>query len=63
MALMEGKMWIVAIGDPFNGLTLFGPFGDYDGALTWAEDNTMSDTEWFTVRVQDPKCNDIKQAV
>jgi hypothetical protein len=44
---------VVCQGDPFNGLTLYGPFSDYDSALNWAEDNG-EDTEWWIVRLQQP---------
>jgi hypothetical protein len=45
------EKWTVAIGDPFNGLTLYGVFADYDEALTYAEDHG-EDNEWWVVRIQ-----------
>lgn len=31
-------MYVVAIGSPFNGMTLVGPFSDYDDALDYMDD-------------------------
>lgn len=31
-------MYVIAVGDAFNGVTLYGPFPSYCDALRWAED-------------------------
>lgn len=33
------EKWVVAIGDPFEGLHLEGPFDDMDQAQIWSEEN------------------------
>ena len=31
-------MYVVAVGDPFNGITLYGPFDGREAAFEWAEE-------------------------
>ena len=47
---MEVKMWVVALGDAFNGITIYGPFSDQMVALEWAEDQQRGD-DWHVVKV------------
>lgn len=50
---MSKITFVVAVGDPFNGLTLYGPFKSEDQALDWAE-QTGEDREFTVVRVEAP---------
>ena len=43
-------MWIVAIGDAFDGITLYGPFDECEDATEWA-DNHTEDREWTVVQI------------
>ena len=45
-------MYVVATGSPFDGISLFGPFQDYDDALDYIE--TLSADTWI-VDLNDPK--------
>jgi len=38
--------WVVAVGDPFDGVALHGPFTDYVSALEFSE-QTRSDPAWI----------------
>lgn len=46
--------YVVAIGSPFNGVELHGPFDDFYTALDWAEDKAwgIEDTHWEIVPVR-----------
>lgn len=39
-------MYIVAIGNPFDGTALFGPFVDNEKALDYAKQNARGSTWW-----------------
>lgn len=39
-------MYVIATGNPFDGLALYGPFEDANGAGDWASDNF---DEWTCV--------------
>jgi hypothetical protein len=43
-------MTVVAVGNPFDGITLFGPFQDETEALEWAE-GTSGD--WHIVHLEE----------
>lgn len=43
---------VVVSGNPFDGMTISGPFGDFDDASEWAERNT--DESWWTVNLENP---------
>lgn len=43
-------MWILAVGNPFDGLTLYHGFDNRDEARVWAE--TYARDEWFIVNAQ-----------
>jgi hypothetical protein len=45
------ELHVVAFGDAFNGLTLVGPFTDYDDALAHAEANNSDYGDWHVVAV------------
>lgn len=45
--------YIVVTGNPFSGLTLYGPFASFDAADEWAQTN-CNDTEWTIVEVCNP---------
>lgn len=43
--------YCVAIGNPFDGMTLYGPFDDFTDAEVWAEENDNHCDEWWVVSV------------
>lgn len=45
--------YIVALGDPFDGFTLYGPFVDSDEATNWAENNA-GDQAWTVAELETP---------
>ena len=44
----------VAIGSPFDGLYLWGPFDDQDAARMWAEKEITADENWWLVELENP---------
>ena len=48
------KMYVVALGDAFNGLTLEGPFWDSEQACEYAANNSGGYEEWHIVEVVSP---------
>lgn len=44
-------MWVVAVGNAFDGLVLFGLFTTVDGAREWAEINVNS-IDWTIVELE-----------
>lgn len=49
----EKPKYVVSMGDPFNGLTLHGPFEDANTAGEWAGENYKNET-WTVVQVREP---------
>ena len=55
-------MFVIAVGNPFDGITLFGsergamPFEDHDEAVEYAEKNFSN--EWWIVEVISAKDDD-----
>jgi hypothetical protein len=47
-------MYIIAEGNPFDGITIYGPFTTTDDAMTFAELHAGDDIRWEVVRVQAP---------
>jgi hypothetical protein len=47
------KNYVVAVGNAFDGLTLYGPFNDEGEALRFAEDE-ISAAEWNVVLLNEP---------
>jgi len=45
---------IVIAGDVVNGLSFWGPFGEDDNAVAWAEAN-IRDRDWVIADLKDPK--------
>jgi hypothetical protein len=46
---------LVMVGNPFDGLTPYGPFPDYDTALKFVQENLEGgDTEWWIAALHDP---------
>lgn len=41
----------VAVGDPFDGLSFYGPFDDHDAAVEWADN---LDNTWWIVPLNPP---------
>jgi hypothetical protein len=53
---------IVSVGNPFIGLTLYGPFDNAILAGEWAENNSTTDLKnevWTIVFLQSPVADDI----
>jgi len=45
--------YAVSFGDPFDGITLYGPFKDADDAGNWAAKNDNGE-DWHVVRIYEP---------
>ena len=45
------SLWVVAVGNQFDGTHLFGPFATPESALAWAE--SIGDV-WQLVEVEEP---------
>jgi len=41
------QKFVVAKGDPFNGMELYGPFSNGDEAGDWARDEFKNETWWL----------------
>lgn len=48
-------MLAVAIGDPFNGVELYGPFEDPEEAIKYAELTTPKGQGWWVVSLEPPE--------
>lgn len=46
-------MFVVVIGNPFDGLSIHGPFDSHDDARQWAEDEGDSES-WWVKEVEKP---------
>jgi len=40
-------MTVIALGNPFDGMTIYGPFYDAELAVEYAEGNFQSDDWWI----------------
>lgn len=47
-------MWVIALGDPFNGMRIKGPFDDYAHAVDYAQTYYFTET-WHVVEVKVPE--------
>jgi hypothetical protein len=47
----DAGCFLVAVGNPFDGIALYGPFPDHDGAVQWAEGRHDS---WYVTVVEAP---------
>lgn len=47
-------MYIIAEGNPFDGLTIYGPFTTTDAAVVFAETYSGHNITWELVKVQNP---------
>ena len=45
--------WIVTVGNPFDGFTIYGPFDSSDDATYWAEHNRDGDN-WWLQEIKEP---------
>ena len=45
--------FVVAIGNPFDGISLVGPFDDAEEANEWAENHARAN-DWWSMHVRDP---------
>jgi hypothetical protein len=48
-------MYIIAEGNPFDGLTIYGPFTTTEDAMAFAETYSGDDIPWELVKVHKPK--------
>ena len=46
-------MTVIATGNPFDGVTLYGPFDDAEHAMLWADAN-VRDEGWRVVKIREP---------
>lgn len=46
-------IYVVIGGNPFDGMSVFGPFGDAEEGNEWAQDELKRDT-WWTMKVEEP---------
>ena len=44
---------ILAVGDPFEGMTLFGPFESWETAIAYAE--RFEYVTWFVTELESPE--------
>jgi hypothetical protein len=51
--LMRKPLWVVVVGNPFDGIRLIGPFEDGNDANEWADENCNNE-EWWVVNIIDP---------
>jgi len=56
-SVAQGHAVVVAVGNPFDGLTLFGPFCDGEEANEWAGDVVRD--EWHSMAMLDPESHPI----
>ena len=50
-------MHVVVVGDPFDGMSIYGPFPTGDEANDWAQCNgktDLEDVDWWVVRLESP---------
>lgn len=45
-------MFIVAVGDAFDGISFYGPFDDDEDAISWAVRSNITDT-WNVILVRE----------
>lgn len=50
--MTDPTLYVIAVGNPFDGLWLIGPFASGEEALEYAEDITHS--EWSLVALEQP---------
>ena len=46
-------MYVIAVGNPFDGVVLYGPYADYEAAEKASE--RLEDCEWWILKLKDPK--------
>ena len=46
-------MTVIVMGNPFDGLTIHGPFEDFDAANDWVEEQGLDD-DWWAVELVKP---------
>jgi hypothetical protein len=46
--------WAVVIGNPIDGITVYGPFETLEDACSWGETITSSDGDWWPTSLVDP---------
>ena len=48
----RSQEWIVSVGNPFDGLVVYGPFKNHTDALSWAED---CGGDWYIIPLENPE--------
>jgi len=48
----EKDMYIVAAGNPFDGMEVYGPFDDGNDANEWAEHEFRHGGEWWVMKLR-----------
>ena len=54
-------MHVVVVGNPFDGMTIYGPFATGDEANEWANSNDKTDldnVDWWVLRLESPVCDE-----
>ncbi len=44
---------VVVVGDPINGITIYGPFKDAEDAISWAQSEVTKEP-WWTAALETP---------
>ena len=50
--LIPERMVVVVSGSPIDGARLWGPFGQADDALEWAEATDWNDDPWWIASIE-----------
>ena len=48
----DAELCVIAIGNPVDGITLYGPFDDGEAANVWAENEGG---DWWNITITNPK--------
>ena len=54
-------MHVVVVGNPFDGMTIHGPFATGDEANEWADCNDKTDldnVDWWVICLESPVCDE-----
>ena len=49
---MGSEEWVVVLGNPVDGISIYGPFKNSMDAMTWAEKDP--DGDWWVTPLKDP---------
>lgn len=56
----ENQSWVIAFGDPFDGIQLVGPFDSHEAAVEYAEDESGSSTDWWIAPLEQPFAGQVR---